>query len=64
MEKTELPITQMLPTHMSSRGLALLEEGKKWVRKGGYLDFTADTLSTGEIGMPSFNPSLSPELNP
>jgi len=42
VDQTELPITQMLPTHMSGRGPALLEDGKQWIRRGGFVDFTAD----------------------
>jgi beta-aspartyl-dipeptidase (metallo-type) len=32
----------MYPTHISSRGQNLIEEGKKWIAAGGFLDFTAD----------------------
>mmetsp|Transcript_28842 Transcript_28842/g.40613 ORF Transcript_28842/g.40613 Transcript_28842/m.40613 type:complete len:435 (-) Transcript_28842:330-1634(-) len=39
---TAIPITQMYPTHMSSRGQALLNQGKQWIAQGGFLDFTAD----------------------
>lgn len=39
---TDVPVTQLLPTHMSGRGPKLLEQGKDWVKMGGYVDFTAD----------------------
>lgn len=42
VNQTTIPITQMYPTHMSSRGQALINEGMKWIQAGGYLDFTAD----------------------
>ena len=43
VKETTLPITNMYPTHVSSRGADLLEDGKKWIRAGGVVDFTADT---------------------
>lgn len=42
VNQTTIPITQMYPTHMSSRGQALINEGINWIQHGGYLDFTAD----------------------
>lgn len=42
VKETDIPITQMYPTHMASRGKELLEEGAKWIAAGGFLDFTAD----------------------
>eukprot|EP01100_Stratorugosa_tubuloviscum_P004120 TRINITY_DN2014_c5_g1_i1.p1 TRINITY_DN2014_c5_g1~~TRINITY_DN2014_c5_g1_i1.p1 ORF type:complete len:438 (-),score=201.07 TRINITY_DN2014_c5_g1_i1:200-1513(-) len=42
LEKTSIPITQMYPTHVSSRGPLLLEQGKQWIQQGGFVDFTAD----------------------
>lgn len=41
VDKTEIPITQMYPTHMS-RTPELVEETQKWINAGGYADFTAD----------------------
>jgi beta-aspartyl-dipeptidase (metallo-type) len=40
--QTTIPITSMYPTHITSRGKPLLEDGKKWVGAGGVVDFTAD----------------------
>jgi len=42
VNQTTIPITQMYPTHMSSRGPALVNEGIKWAAAGGFVDFTAD----------------------
>jgi len=42
VNKTTIPITNMYPTHMSSRGPALIKEGQLWISAGGVLDFTAD----------------------
>lgn len=42
-KETPIPITQMYPTHMSSRGEKLTKAGIAWINAGGYLDFTADT---------------------
>jgi beta-aspartyl-dipeptidase (metallo-type) len=40
VENTEIPITQFLPTHIN-RNATLFEEGIRYVKKGGYIDFTA-----------------------
>lgn len=40
VENTEIPITQFLPTHIN-RNKALFEEGIRFAKKGGYIDFTA-----------------------
>jgi beta-aspartyl-dipeptidase (metallo-type) len=40
VEETEIPITQMYPTHMGGRGEALLAEGLKWIQRGGTIDLT------------------------
>ncbi len=42
VNETSIPITQMYPTHLSSRGPELIEESKKWILNGGFCDFTAD----------------------
>jgi len=42
LKTTDIPITQMYPTHMNGRGDALLEQGIVWLKSGGRLDFTAD----------------------
>lgn len=41
IEKTNIPITQFLPTHMT-RTEELFNEGKKWLQKGGFIDITAN----------------------
>jgi hypothetical protein len=38
-------MTHLLPTHFSLRGLALLQDGARWVRQGGHVDFTADQVA-------------------
>eukprot|EP00002_Diphylleia_rotans_P006888 TRINITY_DN1632_c0_g1_i2.p1 TRINITY_DN1632_c0_g1~~TRINITY_DN1632_c0_g1_i2.p1 ORF type:complete len:469 (-),score=105.60 TRINITY_DN1632_c0_g1_i2:3099-4505(-) len=38
----DMPITQIIPTHVSSRGQALFDAAKEWLRSGGYIDLTAD----------------------
>ncbi|CAM6021666.1 unnamed protein product [Sphagnum balticum] len=40
--KGAIPITQMLPTHISGRGPGLLQAAEEWVAQGGRVDFTAD----------------------
>lgn len=40
IEETEIPITQFLPTHIN-RNPELFEDGIKYAKKGGYIDFTA-----------------------
>lgn len=40
VEKTEIPMSQFLPTHIN-RNKELFEEGIKYAKKGGYIDFTA-----------------------
>lgn len=45
VNRTSIPITQMYPTHMSSRGPLVLEEAMKWISLGGYCDFTASDHS-------------------
>lgn len=40
VEETEIPITQFLPTHIN-RNPELFEEGIRYVKRGGYIDFTA-----------------------
>lgn len=37
---TEIPVTQILPTHMA-RSSALVQDGAQWLQDGGWLDFTA-----------------------
>ncbi|MGD8538090.1 MAG: beta-aspartyl-peptidase [Candidatus Aminicenantes bacterium] len=41
IESTEIPITQIIPTHCN-RNRELLEESIRFVQKGGYIDLTAD----------------------
>ena len=47
MQQSALPITAFYPTHMS-RNKELVDEGARWIKEGGYVDFTArsrDTIS-------------------
>jgi beta-aspartyl-dipeptidase (metallo-type) len=48
VNKTTIPITQMYPTHVSSRGARLVKEGARWVEAGGFVDFTADAPGEDE----------------
>mmetsp|Transcript_33265 Transcript_33265/g.74560 ORF Transcript_33265/g.74560 Transcript_33265/m.74560 type:complete len:220 (-) Transcript_33265:10-669(-) len=43
MKESDIPITTFLPTHME-RSEALIEDGAKWIRKGGYVDLTCRTV--------------------
>ena len=51
-EETELPITQILPTHINRNG-DLFKSGEEYINKGGYIDFTTSTpedqLAPGEL---------------
>lgn len=40
VDETEIPITQFLPTHIN-RNKELFEEGIKFAKRGGFIDFTA-----------------------
>jgi beta-aspartyl-dipeptidase (metallo-type) len=52
LDKSDIPITQFLPTHMS-RNEWILEEAIEYARHGGYVDFTTSTtkkfIEEGEI---------------
>ncbi|MBI9012639.1 MAG: beta-aspartyl-peptidase [Clostridiales bacterium] len=54
-EKSEIPFTQFLPTHMN-RNKELFEEGIDYAKNGGYLDFTTSTIDKfieeGEVSCP------------
>ena len=51
-DETELPITQILPTHINRNGY-LFKSGEEYINKGGYIDFTTSTpenlLAPGEL---------------
>ena len=40
--ETEIPVTQVIPTHIN-RNRSLLEEGLRWLRAGGWVDLTSGT---------------------
>ena len=42
VNKTEIPITQFIPTHMS-RNMSLFKKSIEYARKGGIVDFTTST---------------------
>jgi beta-aspartyl-dipeptidase (metallo-type) len=44
VEKTEIPITQFLPTHIT-RDNELFAEGMRYAKAGGYIDFTTGSES-------------------
>lgn len=41
VEETEIPISQVIPTHIN-RNTELLDQGIEFVRRGGHIDVTAD----------------------
>jgi len=41
IEETEIPVTQLIPTHCN-RNPELLEESIQFIQRGGYMDITAD----------------------
>jgi len=43
IERTEIPIGQFLPTHVSKKNPVLLEEAIDFIEKGGNIDITADS---------------------
>ena len=43
VNETDVPIHAFLPTHME-RSEVLIDDGAKWVKQGGYVDFTCRTL--------------------
>ena len=51
-DETEIPLTQMLPTHINRNG-DLFKAGEEYINKGGYIDFTTSTpedqLAPGEL---------------
>ena len=51
-DETEIPITQILPTHINRNG-DLFKSGEKYINKGGYIDLTTSTpenlLAPGEL---------------
>ncbi|WP_315073222.1 beta-aspartyl-peptidase [uncultured Clostridium sp.] len=52
IDKTEIPATQLLPTHINRNG-KLFKDGLKYVKKGGFIDLTTscdlDNLGEGEL---------------
>ncbi|GAA0071552.1 beta-aspartyl-peptidase [Clostridium sardiniense] len=52
LDESEIPATQVIPTHMS-RTKELLDAGVDWVKRGGYMDLTTssdpDNLEKGEM---------------
>jgi len=52
IDKTEIPATQLLPTHINRNG-ELFESGLEYVKKGGFIDLTTscdlDNLAEGEL---------------
>lgn len=52
IEKSEIPPTQLIPTHIN-RNKSLFQEGIKYVKKGGYIDLTTSSdeefLEEGEL---------------
>jgi len=42
VEKSEVPITQFHPTHLTSRSFELFIDAMEWVKAGGWVDFTAE----------------------
>jgi beta-aspartyl-dipeptidase (metallo-type) len=52
IDKTEIPATQLLPTHINRNG-KLFDQGLEYVKKGGFIDLTTScdlkNLSEGEL---------------
>lgn len=48
LNETTIPIKNMYLTHMTSRGEALIDEARKWIKAGGVCDFTADVAELNE----------------
>jgi beta-aspartyl-dipeptidase (metallo-type) len=52
IDKTEIPATQLLPTHINRNG-KLFEQGLEYVKKGGFIDLTTscdlNNLNEGEL---------------
>jgi beta-aspartyl-dipeptidase (metallo-type) len=47
VEKSEIPITQFLPTHIT-RSQQLFKEGIRYAKAGGYIDFTTSSNSCSD----------------
>ena len=47
VKESEIPVDQFLPTH-TNRSRQVFEQGLKFARRGGWLDFTASSSSSGE----------------
>lgn len=50
LEASDVPITQFLPTHME-RNPSLVNEAKRWIDHGGFVDFTAGTKVWADISL-------------
>lgn len=52
LDETEIPATQVIPTHMN-RTVELLDAGVEWIKRGGYIDLTTSSdlnnLEEGEM---------------
>lgn len=52
LDKTEIPETQLLPTHINRNG-KLFKEGLEYVKRGGFIDLTTscdlENLGEGEL---------------
>lgn len=53
LEETEIPATQVIPTHIN-RNRVLFEQGLKWIKLGGYIDLTCgpEPVDEDEISVP------------
>ncbi|KAG5187520.1 hypothetical protein JKP88DRAFT_267875 [Tribonema minus] len=54
---SDIPITNVIPTHMS-RSPQLIEEGKEWLRAGGYVDFTSGEPATEQALLGYWNEGI------
>lgn len=57
-KRTEIPITQVIPTHIN-RYKGLLDEGIRFMLQGGYIDLTAGTDPAADEGHLSIASSLA-----
>ncbi|MDD8031612.1 MAG: beta-aspartyl-peptidase [Acidobacteriota bacterium] len=51
-KETEIPVTQVIPTHIT-RGRSLFDQGLEWLKLGGLIDLTAglEPVAEGEVSV-------------
>ena len=61
VEQTEIPIYQIVPTHIN-RNMELLEDGIKYGKKGGYIDITSSISIIPGVPSTAVKPSTAAKL--